>query len=59
VAGYVGSSSRIAPLNHAYLCLNVTDGVVRPEIVPFTSTRPGTTYEGDGHIENTLSDYNP
>ncbi|GJR12826.1 hypothetical protein Tco_0795478 [Tanacetum coccineum] len=53
VAGYVGSSSRIAPPNHAYLCLNVTDGVVRPEIVPFTSTRPGTTYEGDGHRENT------
>ncbi|GKE00284.1 hypothetical protein Tco_1388267 [Tanacetum coccineum] len=32
VMGYVGSSSTIAPLNHAYLCLNVTDGVVRPEI---------------------------
>ncbi|GJU53612.1 hypothetical protein Tco_1227326 [Tanacetum coccineum] len=53
LAGYVGSSSRIAPLNHAYLCLNVTDGVVRPKIIPFTSTRPGTTYEGDGYRENT------
>ncbi|GKA86644.1 DNA helicase [Tanacetum coccineum] len=53
LAGYVGSSSRIAPLNHAYLCLNVTDGVVRPKIIPFTSTRPGTTYEGDGQKENT------
>ncbi|GJX30769.1 DNA helicase [Tanacetum coccineum] len=52
VAGYVGSSSRIAPVNHAYLCLNVTDGIVRPEIVPFTRTRP-TTYEGDDHRQNT------
>ncbi|GKB63169.1 hypothetical protein Tco_0919355, partial [Tanacetum coccineum] len=53
VTGYVGSSSTIAPLNHAYLCLNVTDGVIRPEIIPFTNTRLGTTYEGDGHRENT------
>ncbi|GJU24127.1 hypothetical protein Tco_1162748 [Tanacetum coccineum] len=53
VTGYVGSSSTIAPLNHAYLCLNVTDGVIRPEIVPFTNTSLGTTYEGDGHRENT------
>ncbi|GKF31762.1 hypothetical protein Tco_0101560, partial [Tanacetum coccineum] len=53
VAGYVGSSSRIAPSNHAYLCLDVADGVVRPKIVPFTSTRPGNTYEGDDFRENT------
>ncbi|GJX45249.1 hypothetical protein Tco_0261925 [Tanacetum coccineum] len=53
VAGYVGSSSRIAPSNHAYLCLDVVDGVVRPKIVPFTSTRPGNTYEGDDFRENT------
>ncbi|GJR12822.1 hypothetical protein Tco_0795474 [Tanacetum coccineum] len=53
VTGYVGLSSTIAPLNHAYLCLNVTDGVVRPEIVPFTNTSLGTTYEGDDHRENT------
>nr|GEW84695.1 helitron helicase-like domain-containing protein [Tanacetum cinerariifolium] len=53
VAGYVSSSSTIAPLNHAYLCLNVTDGVVRPEIVPFTNTRPVTTHEGNGYRENT------
>nr|GEW84697.1 helitron helicase-like domain-containing protein [Tanacetum cinerariifolium] len=45
--------SQSAPLNHAYLCLNVTDGVVRPEIVPFTNTRPGTTHEGNGYRENT------
>nr|GFB74316.1 hypothetical protein [Tanacetum cinerariifolium] len=53
VAGYVGSSSTIAPFNHAYLCLNVTDGVVRPEIIPFTNIRLGSTYEGHGRRQNT------
>nr|GEU81830.1 DNA helicase [Tanacetum cinerariifolium] len=53
VVGYVGSSSTIAPVNRAYLCLNVTDGVVRPKIIPFTNNRMGSTYEGDGRIENT------
>ncbi|GKA82950.1 DNA helicase, partial [Tanacetum coccineum] len=53
VVGYVGSSSTIAPVNHAYLCLNVTDGVVRLEIVPFTNSRLGSTYEGDGRRKNT------
>ncbi|GJT12482.1 hypothetical protein Tco_0859524 [Tanacetum coccineum] len=47
VAGYVGSSSRIAPSNHAYLCLDVADGVVRPKIVPFTRHTPSYIDLGD------------
>ncbi|GJV36121.1 helitron helicase-like domain-containing protein [Tanacetum coccineum] len=50
---YVGSSSTVAPFNHAYLCLDVTDAVVRPQIVPFTSTMTSNVYEQDGHIKDT------
>nr|GEU30211.1 DNA helicase [Tanacetum cinerariifolium] len=38
VGSHVGSSSITAPVNHAYLCLNVTDCVIRPEIIPFQTT---------------------
>nr|GEX90116.1 berberine/berberine-like protein [Tanacetum cinerariifolium] len=40
VGGHVCSTSTIAPVNHAYLCLNVTDCVIRSEIIPFPNRRP-------------------
>ncbi|GJT84024.1 hypothetical protein Tco_1058366 [Tanacetum coccineum] len=39
VVGHVASSSTIAPVSHAYLCLIVTDCVIRPEIIPFPNSR--------------------
>ncbi|GKB18819.1 hypothetical protein Tco_0852742 [Tanacetum coccineum] len=41
VGSHVGSPSAIAPVNHAYLCLNVTDCIIRPAIIPFVNSRTG------------------
>ncbi|GJR23422.1 hypothetical protein Tco_0971949 [Tanacetum coccineum] len=52
VGSYVGSPSVTAPVNHAYLCLNVTDCVIRPEIIPFSNSRLENAYQSHARGEN-------
>ncbi|GJU45743.1 DNA helicase [Tanacetum coccineum] len=56
VGRQVGSPSAIAPVNHAYLCLNVTDYVIRPAIIPFLNNRLENVYQGHarGDSSNTI-----
>ncbi|GKE36235.1 hypothetical protein Tco_1459640, partial [Tanacetum coccineum] len=52
VGSHVGSPSVTAPVNHAYLCLNVTDCVIRPEIIPFSNSRLENAYQSHARGEN-------
>ncbi|GJR22636.1 DNA helicase [Tanacetum coccineum] len=52
VVGHAALSSIIAPVNHAYLCLNVTDCVIRPEIIPFPTNRLENAYQSHARGEN-------
>ncbi|GJW11648.1 hypothetical protein Tco_1577475, partial [Tanacetum coccineum] len=61
VGSQVGSPSAIAPVNHAYLCLNVTDCVIRPAIIPFLNSRLENAYQGHarGDSSNTIDLMSP
>ncbi|GKA23608.1 DNA helicase [Tanacetum coccineum] len=48
----VGSPSTIAPVNHAYLCLNVTDCVIRPGIIPFLNSRLENAYQDHARVDS-------
>nr|GEX98463.1 helitron helicase-like domain-containing protein [Tanacetum cinerariifolium] len=37
--GHTPSSSLVAPLNHAYLCMDVTEHTIRPQIISFSDDR--------------------
>ncbi|GJV14743.1 hypothetical protein Tco_1360066 [Tanacetum coccineum] len=52
VGSHVGSPSAIAPVNHAYLCLNVTDCVIRPAIIPFLNSRLENAYQSHARGDN-------
>ncbi|GJY09724.1 DNA helicase [Tanacetum coccineum] len=38
ILGYTVSSSRMATMNHAYLCMDVTNCIIRPQIINFPHT---------------------
>ncbi|GJV30357.1 DNA helicase [Tanacetum coccineum] len=52
VGSHVGSPSAIAPVNHAYLCLNVTDCIIRPAIIPFVNSRLENAYQSHARGDN-------
>ncbi|GJR70926.1 hypothetical protein Tco_0016991 [Tanacetum coccineum] len=61
VGSQVGLPSAIAPVNHAYLCLNVTDCVIRPAIIPFLNSRLENAYQSRarGDSSNTIDLMSP
>ncbi|GJS30080.1 hypothetical protein Tco_0490700 [Tanacetum coccineum] len=38
ILGHTASSSRMAPVNHAYLCMDVTDCIIRPDVTSVTKS---------------------
>ncbi|GJU87513.1 DNA helicase [Tanacetum coccineum] len=55
VGSHVGSPSVIAPVNHAYLCLNVTDCIIRPAIIPFVNSRLENAYQTHARGDNSAT----
>ncbi|GJZ17269.1 DNA helicase [Tanacetum coccineum] len=54
ILGYTASSSRMAPVNHAYLCMDVTDCIIRPEIITFPNNSVENVYQS--HAREDYSD---
>nr|GEZ99911.1 hypothetical protein [Tanacetum cinerariifolium] len=54
ILGYTASSSRIAPVNHAYLCMDVKNCVIRPEIINFPNSSAKYVYQS--HVRGEYSD---
>ncbi|GJV76911.1 DNA helicase [Tanacetum coccineum] len=52
--GHTVSSSRTATVNHAYLCMDVTDCIIRPQIVNFPHTNATNVYQS--HVQGEYSD---
>nr|GEY87764.1 hypothetical protein [Tanacetum cinerariifolium] len=52
VGTHVSPSSTTTPVNHAYLCLNVTDHVIRPEIIPSRTSGLENAYQSHAREEN-------
>ncbi|GKA25027.1 hypothetical protein Tco_0711060, partial [Tanacetum coccineum] len=42
---HTASSSRMAPVNHAYLCMDVTNCIIRPEIITFPNSSAKNVYQ--------------
>ncbi|GJT70875.1 hypothetical protein Tco_1030161 [Tanacetum coccineum] len=55
VGSHVGSPSAIAPVNHAYLCLNVTNCIIRPAIIPFVNSRLENAYQTHARGDNSAT----
>nr|GEY16523.1 helitron helicase-like domain-containing protein [Tanacetum cinerariifolium] len=45
ILGHTNSSSRMASVNHAYLCMDVTDCIIRPEIINFPNSCAKNVYQ--------------
>nr|GEX67345.1 DNA helicase [Tanacetum cinerariifolium] len=45
VLGYTASSSQMASVNHAYLCMDLTDYIIRPEIISFPNNSAINVYQ--------------
>nr|GEY25326.1 DNA helicase [Tanacetum cinerariifolium] len=54
VLGYTASSSLMAPVNHAYLCMDLTDCIIRPEIITFSKSSVTNNYQN--HVRREYSD---
>ncbi|GJS78814.1 retrovirus-related pol polyprotein from transposon TNT 1-94 [Tanacetum coccineum] len=54
IIGHASSSSRMAPVNHAYLCMDVTDCIIRPEIINFPNSSAKNVYQS--HVQGEYSD---
>ncbi|GKD86698.1 hypothetical protein Tco_1357852, partial [Tanacetum coccineum] len=51
---HTASSSRMAPVNHAYLCMDVTDCIIRPESINFPNSSAKNVYQN--HVRGEYSD---
>ncbi|GJR52714.1 DNA helicase [Tanacetum coccineum] len=54
ILGHTASSSRKAPVNHAYLCMDVTNYIIRPEIITFPNSSAKNVYQS--HARGDYSD---
>ncbi|GKA16158.1 hypothetical protein Tco_0695905 [Tanacetum coccineum] len=54
ILGHTASSSRMAPVNHAYLCMDVTNCIIRPKIITFPNTSAKNVYQS--HARGDYSD---
>nr|GEZ30567.1 hypothetical protein [Tanacetum cinerariifolium] len=45
VLGYTASSLQMASVNHAYLCMDLTDYIIRPEIISFPNNSAINVYQ--------------
>ncbi|GKA16247.1 DNA helicase [Tanacetum coccineum] len=54
IMGHTASSSRMAPVNPAYLCIDVTDCIVRPKIITIPNNSPKNAYQN--HVREEYSD---
>ncbi|GJV74979.1 hypothetical protein Tco_1506563, partial [Tanacetum coccineum] len=54
IMGHTASSSRMAPVNPAYLCIDVTDCIVRPKIITIPNNSPKNAYQN--HVRGEYSD---
>nr|GFA97269.1 hypothetical protein [Tanacetum cinerariifolium] len=52
VGSHISLSSTTAPVNHVYLCLNVTDCIIRPEIIPSRNSGLENAYQSHAWEEN-------
>ncbi|GJT42283.1 DNA helicase [Tanacetum coccineum] len=50
ILGHTASSSRMAPVNHAYLCMDVTDCIIRPEIIAFPNSSAKNVYQSRARV---------